>query len=107
MNTALSSPSEVLARLEMIEQDLAIRQNSLEAAAFAWFRAKRDREKAHAVAFLAATGTVAERSAKADRETAVMGSLEEAEYEAVKAVVRVLETRASIGQSVLRSQGRS
>jgi hypothetical protein len=30
--------------------------------------------------------------------------LEEAEYEALKAVIRVLETRASIGQSLLRTQ---
>jgi hypothetical protein len=32
---------------------------------------------------------------------------EEAMYEATKAVMRTLETRASIGQSVLRSQGRA
>jgi len=103
----LDTPGPVIARLEAIEQDLAARQNAFEAAARAWFRAKRDREKARAVAFLAATGTVAERNAIADRQTALDGSTEEAEYEATKAVVRVLETRASIGQSILRSQGRS
>lgn len=102
----LTAPASVIDRLEEIDQDLAKRQNSFEAAAFAWFRAKRDREKRRAIEFLSAQGTVAERSAIADRETATMGALEEAEFEAIKAVVRVLETRASIGQSVLRSQGR-
>lgn len=100
----MDSPGLVIARLEEIEHDLALRQNTFEAAALAWFKAKRDKEKARAVAFLGASGTVAERQAIADRETALDGKNEEAEYEALKAVVRILETRASIGQSVLRSQ---
>ena len=104
---SLSTPQAVLERLQGIEDDLAVRQNTLESAARAWFIAKRDKEKARAVAFLSATGTVAERNAKADEQTALDGKREEAEWEAVKAVVRVLETRASIGQSILRSQGRA
>lgn len=104
--TDLRDPGQVMARLEAIEEDLAVRQATLEAAAKAWFTAKRDREKARAVAFLEAAGTVAERQAQADRKTALDGKNEEAEWEAVKAVVRVLETRASIGQSLLRTQSR-
>lgn len=102
-----SHPAAVMARLATIEDDLALRQNLLEKAAKGWFVAKRDKEKARAVAFLSAQGTVAERAAKADEQTALDGKNEEAEWEALKAVVRVLETRASIGQSILRAQGRS
>ena len=103
----LSDPGAVMDRLADIEQDLANRQGTLESAARNWFKAKRDREKNRAVKFLAAEGTVAERQAIADEATAVDGKEEEAEWEAVKAVVRVLETRASIGQSILRAQSRS
>ena len=103
----LSSPAEVVDRLERIEQDLAARQNAVEAAARAWFTAKRQREHDRAVAFLAADGTVAERNAMADRATALDGREAEAEWEALRAVVRVLETRASIGQSILKAQGRA
>ncbi len=100
----LTAPHLVLARLADIEQDLAVRQGALESAASNWYRAKRDREKARAQAFMATDGTVAERNAEADVRTATDGRDAEAEYEALKAVVRVLETRASIGQSILRSQ---
>ena len=103
----LSHPAGVMARLADIENDLAARQNTLERAGMAWFRAKRDKEKARAVAFLSAEGTVAERTALAESQTALDGKNEEAEWEALRAVVRVLETRASIGQSLLRAQGRA
>lgn len=103
----LDTPAAVQERLQEIERDLAVRQNVLEQVAMQWFRAKRDKERARAVAFLSASGTVAERQAQADRDTALHGRNEEAEYEALRAVVRVLETRASIGQSILRSQGRA
>lgn len=102
----LTQPSAVIARLEEIERDLALRQNLLEAAAMSFYKIKRDREHARAVAFLTAEGTVAERNAVADRETALTGKQEEAEYESLKAVVRTLDTRASIGMAVLKSQGR-
>jgi len=105
--TDLTQASAVMERLEAIEQDLAVRGSALESAAMNWYRAKRDREKARAISFLVAEGTVAQRSAIADRETALIGQQEEAEYEALKAVVRTLETRASIGQSILRAQGRA
>lgn len=100
-------PHQVLDRLEEIEQDLATRQNVLESAAVKWYRVKRDKEKARATAFLRAEGTVAVRQALADQETALIGRDEEAEYEAVRAVVRVLETRASIGQTLARTNARA
>lgn len=107
MNRDLSTPSLVEARLAEIENDLAVRQNDWERASLDWFRAKRDREKKRAEAFLSADGTVAERDAIATRDTAEVGMDSEAKYESLKAAVRVLETRASIGQSLLRSQGRA
>lgn len=105
--TDLTHPGAVMARLAEIENDLAERQLGYERAASAWFKSKRDKEHKRAVEFIKATGTVAERSAIADRETALIGKDDEALWEASKAVVRTLETRASIGQSILRSQGRT
>lgn len=102
----LSTPQAVQARLEEIDRDLGVRQNVLESAALAWFRAKRDREQRWARAYIEAEGPMHVRKAQADLAVATVGLVEEAEYEAVKGVVRVLETRASIGQSLLRSQGR-
>ena len=104
---SLSTPQQVMDRLEQIDADLATRMNTLESAARNWFTAKRTKEHDRAVAFISAQGTVAERSAIADRDTAQGGVQEEAEYEAIKAVVRTLEARASIGQSILRAQGRA
>ena len=105
--TDLSAPQLTMDRLEQIEQDLAARQNALEAAARAWFQAKRQREHDRAVAFLSADGTVAERNAMADRATALDGREAEAEWEALRAVVRVLDTRAMIGMGILKAQGRA
>lgn len=102
----LSHPAAILERLEAIERDLAVRENALEAAALGWFRAKRDREHKRAVAFIQATGTVAERNAVADQQTSLIGVAEEAEFEALRAVVRVMDTRATIGMALLKSQGR-
>ena len=107
MSVHLTDPGAVLMRLEEIERDLHARQNVLESAALLWFKAKRQKEKDWAAAFMLAEGSVAERKAQADLATAQVGMLEEAEWEATRAVVRTLETRASIGQSILRSQARS
>lgn len=104
---SLSTPQQVQARLEQIEQDLSVRQNVFEAAALSWYRVKREKEKRWAQAYLTASGPVHERKAHADLAVATVGVMEEAEYEAVKAVVRTLEARATIGQSLLRSQGRA
>lgn len=102
--TDLSTPQAVMQRLAEIENDLALRQNALESVALSWFRSKRDREKARAVAFLSAEGSVAERNALADRQTATDGVQDEALYESLRAVVRTLETRATIGMALLKAQ---
>ncbi len=101
------SPAQLMERLEGIEQDLADRQNAFGSAAEDWYRAKRDKEHAKAVAYLKAEGTVGERTAHADEQTALDGKEAEAEFEALKAVVRVLETRATIGMALLKTHGRT
>lgn len=103
----LDSPAVVMLRLQDIEQDLATRQNQLEDAALGWFRAKRDKEHKHAVVFIGAQGTVAERTQQAAREASLIGREEEALYEALRAVVRTLETRSTIGMALLKSQARN
>lgn len=106
MTDTLDSPAVVITRLQGIERDLEKRQNAFEDSARKWFKAKRDREHEYAIAFVRAEGTDGRRRAEALRETAMIGAEEEAEWEALKAVTRILETRASIGQSILRAQGR-
>lgn len=103
----LSDPAAVHMRLEEIDRELALLQNDLEEAALIWFKAKKERERTRAAAFIAADGSVAERGAKADLANADLGIAEEATYEALKAKARVLDTRAAIGMSILRSQGRA
>ena len=103
----LSNPAAVQERLEELDTELAILQNDVEESALIWFKAKKEREQARAAAYIAAEGPVAERSAKADLSVAGMGVGAEAAYEALRAKARVLETRAAIGMSILRSQGRS
>jgi hypothetical protein len=105
-SAALDAPGPTLRRLAEIENDLAIRQNSLEDAARKWFVLKRDRERDYAIEFMRAEGPVEARKSAALKVTSHIGALEEAEWESLKAVIRVLETRASIGQSILRSQAR-
>ena len=102
----MMNPAELVARLEEIERDLETRGNLLEEAAQQWYVSKRHKEKARAVAFLSASGTVAERQATADQQTATDGVQEEALYESLKAVVRTLEARASIAQTLCRVNGR-
>ena len=104
---SLSSPQQIMERLEEIERDLAQRQNEVAEAARGWFMKKRDREHDEAVAFIAAEGTDTKRRMIAKRDTSHIGREEEAAYVAATAVVRTLETRASIGQSLLRAHGRA
>ena len=103
---SFDAPAPVIARLEEIDGKLAEMQNLYEQAAFKWFQVRRTKEKQHAEEYLKASGTVNERAAHADLKTAVVGVKEEATYEMLKAGVKVLEARASIGQSILRAQGR-
>ena len=52
--------------------------------------------------FAASPGTVVERKFAADAAGALVGCDEEARWETLVRVVRILETRASIGQSILK-----
>jgi hypothetical protein len=70
----MSEAAQVMATLDEIQQDLALRQNLLEQAARNWYIAKREKEHKRAVTFLSTEGTVAERNAAADRETAILKS---------------------------------
>jgi hypothetical protein len=107
MNQTLSNPVAVRDRLEEIERDLAMLQNDLEEAAFSWFRSKRDKEKERARVFMQSEGSVEARKAQADLATAHLGADDEARYEALRSVARVLDTRAAIGMAILKSQGRA
>lgn len=107
MSTAtLSDPASVQIRLEEIDTQLAELQNGYEAAALEFFRKKRDREHRWAHVYVTTDGPAYLRKAAADGATLDEGLEAEAVYEGRKAVVRMLETRASIGQSILRAQGR-
>lgn len=114
MTAPMENPAIVWRRLAEIEADLAERQNEVESAAVDVVRVKRDYELRKARAYTTAKGSnQAEREAQAILALAAASDgiyakwIEtEARYEGVKAAVRVLEHRASIGQSLLRSQGR-
>lgn len=96
-------------RLAEIENDLAIRQNLYEAAAGDWFKAQREIKRLWAVALLESEAvSVTEKKAEADIAAATApGAERESEYVALKAVIGVLETRATIGMSVLKAMGRA
>ena len=99
----LDHPAGIMRRLTEIENDLAIRQNTLESAARRWFLVKRDLERDRALKTLQSTAkTITEKRVQADAAVFDLDGAQ-AEYEAVKAVVRVLETRASIAQSLLKA----
>lgn len=105
----LDSPAVVMTRLFAIENDLAERQNPYERAAGNWYTAQREIKRAHAIALLSSTkSSVTAQRAEADLAALACDGVEyEAEYEACKAVIRVLETRATVLQSILKAQGRS
>jgi hypothetical protein len=105
----LTHPSAIIARLGEIEADLALRQNQFEEVARQWYVAQREIGRKKAQALLGSSAkTVA--AAKAEGELAaydIEGAASEAEYESLKAVIRVLEQRAMIGMSLLKAQGRT
>lgn len=105
----LSSPALVMELLEGIERDLANRQNLYESAARGWYQAKREIEKVKATALLSSDEkSITEKKARADLAAYdVEGAAHESEYEAIKAVIRVLETRATVCQSLLKAHGRA
>jgi hypothetical protein len=100
----------ILERLEAIENDLATRQAGFEQAAKDFHKLTRNytlREARTALATKASTATekkwrAADAIAAAD--DSLYTDLRDAEglYEGYKAAIRVLEQRASIGQSLLR-----
>ena len=103
------TPGQIVERLEQIEHDLAERQAKGEQSAEKFYQAKRDFELAYASKYMDATGTASERKAKAtkalERDPAYLQLMEfEGAYEGWKAAMRTLETRASIGQSLLKAQ---
>lgn len=112
--TDFSHVAGVLGRLAEIEHDLEERQIDYENAARQKFLLTRDWDKRLAIARGRANGSDAEaRKAAALVMAAAQDDLydrlqaAEAEYEALKVVTKTLETRASIGQSILRAQGRT
>lgn len=115
MTTATHShPAAVMERLAEIERDLGERQNEYEDAARDRARLVRDWEKRLAIAQATAKGSDAFARKQAALVIAsdmddLYESLKTAEgaYAALHAVVKVLEVRATIGMSILRSQGRS
>lgn len=114
MTATMQHPGAVLDALEKIEADLAERQNEYENAARNRARYVRDWEKRIAAHRVTAKGNDAE-ARKAAALGAAIGQDElyeslkdaEGEFEALRAVIKVLETRAMIGMAILRSQGRS
>jgi hypothetical protein len=103
----------VMLRLQEIEQDLATRQNEFENAAADRARLVRDWEHRLAVARKQASGNDADARKAAALVMAISQddlyerlSEAESQFEALRAATRVLEVRASIGQSILRGLGR-
>jgi hypothetical protein len=110
----MDNPGLVMRRLAEIENDLAERQNEYEQAADDRARLVRDWERRIATATAQAKGG----DANARKQAAlVMAATQddlydrlkdaEARFAALHAVVKVLETRSTIGMSILRSQGRA
>lgn len=110
----MTDPAQIHARLEEIEQDLGARQNEYEAAAGDRARLIRHWEKRLAIHSKTAKGGSADvrkavALASAIEQDDLYERLTEAEglYDAHRVVARVLETRATIGQSLLKSMGRA
>lgn len=103
------TPAEIMLRLEEIERDLADRQNEYETVADEWMRRKRDKELAWARAYTLASAAknVTDRKAAAIEASELIGVDAEARYTALRGVVEVLTTRATIGQSLLKAHGRA
>jgi hypothetical protein len=105
---------QIVERLEAIEEDLETRQTDFEASAGEYHRLTRDYELRLARASLAARGdTATERKWRALEAVAASGDgiyeslkVAEGKYEGLKAAVRVLEQRATIGMSLLKAQTR-
>lgn len=103
--------AQIVSRLEDIEGDLADRQIAYEAAAGEFHRLTRDYELRLARTSLQTKADTATEKkwraldAVAAAEDGMYERLKDAEgaYEGCKAAVRVLETRATIGMSLLKA----
>lgn len=100
---------QITERLEGIEQDVYDRQAKGEEAAEKFYRAKRNFELEYAKKYIQTKGSVTDRKQATvealEKDPAWFALLEsEGAYEGWKAVMRALEQRASIGQSLLKSQ---
>ena len=105
------NPTEIMARLETLESDLAERQESLETAAFLFYKNKRLVEQKLAELRLLSAGknqletqdnALLKLIKSEDKQLYADWITAEATYESQKLVTRVIETRVSIGQSLLR-----
>lgn len=107
----MNDPAAILRTLQEIEEDLANRQNDFSKAAGDRARLEREVEYAEAVAYQRAKVTGGNTTdARAAAKAAVGNSQEwkdltaaESTYDACKAAIGVMETRVSIGQSLLKS----
>ena len=113
MNATVTRPGAVVDRLDEIERDLANRQPEYEQAADDRARLVRDWDKRLAIHQRTAKGSNSEvrkavALASAIEQDDLYERLKDAEarFEALRVVMRTLETRATIGQSILRAQGR-
>lgn len=104
----------VIERLEAIEQDLGSRQGEYEKAADDRARLVRDWDKRLAIHQRTAKGPNADSRKAIALSTAIEQDdlyerLKDAEarYDSLKVVMRTLETRATIGQSLLKAHGRA
>ena len=102
---------QIVTRLEQIEEALAKLDQEQDHPAGAYYKAKRDFELEWAKTYITKEGTVEERKNRtilalyqSDAYKDLV--LAEAAYEGWKARYRLLETRASIGQSLLKASTR-
>lgn len=110
---ALDNPGAAMRVLSDVENELATNQNPYESAAKDRAILIREWEKRLAICRMTAKGNDADARKAAALSMAIerddlYARLMDAEgrFEGQKALMRTLETRASVAQSVLRSQGR-
>lgn len=111
---SLDTPGVVLTNLAAIDHDLAQRLNDYETASRKVAQAKRDYERSYALEYVRTVGSVETRKQQALAAVWLIDDgvfmqdyqAAEAELDALKAVLRVLEARASINQSCLKHQVR-
>lgn len=111
---SLSTPQQVLERLEAIEREMALRQLEHEESAASKARLMRDWDKRMAICMVHAKGSNAETR----KAHALVAAIEqddlyerltdaESTFAACSTAERSREKRAMIGQSILKAQGRS